>query len=258
MKNHSLLYFLIFICSLMLGYSISIRFYPTTLDIRPSTLHLAASGNQNPIETMKTGQRSMLLISATAIDMAHTELKGIWLASYFTTDTTIQLLPIYPTGNPLHTNFEQQLTQSFGFVKRNKTLVVNQTFINLLKNENYWWSGYIVFDESAMKQISNLINGNNLALNTLTDRTGVEESSNTVLDSQAAFATQIALLQSVCQKFREISVNAGLLSLYSKLPKHTVTDMDPSQLQDEVQSFFSQERKPTCRFPTMEISMFVH
>jgi hypothetical protein len=256
MKNHSLLYFLIFICSLVLGYSVSTRFYQTTLDILPSSVRAFATGRQNTIETMINGQRSILLISTTSINTPNPHLESIWLATYFSTDTTIRLLPIFPAGNQPISDFEKQLDYSFKLDKPSGTLVLNKEFINVLKNDNYWWSGYIVFDEVALTNIFNLIGGIELNGRTLTGDQIVKEFPKVLDNPQGAFSSQIAMLQSTCSNFQKITPDMPQLS--SLLPNHIITDLDSNQLQTEMQSLFASGRKPTCRFPTLEISQVVH
>jgi hypothetical protein len=258
MKNHSLLYFLIFICSLVLGYTVSTRFYNTSLDILPSSKQAITSGSQNSIETMNNGQRSILLISAKSINEPNPQLQGIWLVTYFSTGTTIQLLPIFPDGNKPSSDFVEQLIHSFNLDKLNGVRALNQDFINLLKNDNYWWSGYIVVDEVAMTRIINLIGGIDKNGKILKGDQVVEEFPNLLDNPQDSYSSQIVILQSACHKFLEISPNLDMPQLLSLLPNHILTDLDSNQLQSEMQSMFAGGRIQTCRFPMLEISQVIH
>jgi hypothetical protein len=254
MKKNSLIYFIIFICSLVLGYTVSTSFYHPNLDLLPGTLRLVASGSQNSIETMNNGQRSILLINATSLNKPNPHLESIWLATYFTSDTTIQLLPIYPAVTSAMTVFEQELALTFGLDKQNGALVLDQDFMDILKNDNYWWSGYIVVDEVAMAGLFNLLGGIELNGRNFTGEQAAEKFPVVQGDPQKATSSQIAILQSACHKIQEITPNPDLPQLSSLLPPHILTDLDSSQLQTEMQSFYSNHRKPTCRFPTLEIS----
>jgi hypothetical protein len=258
MKNHSLLYFLIFICSLLLGYTVSTRFYPTHLDLLPGTVSLVAEGGQNPIESMNNGQRSILLISVRSINNPNQHLESIWLATYITSDTTIRLLPIFPSGNQPISDFEQLLDYSFSLVNEDGVPVLDPDFINVLKNDNYWWSGYIIFDEVAMTRVLDLFGGIELNGRSLTGEQAVNDIPKVLDNPQAAYASQIAILQSACHKIQEFTPNRDLPELISNLPNHVYTNLDSSQLQTEVQSLFANARKPICRFPTFEISQVVH
>jgi hypothetical protein len=258
MKNHSLLYFLIFICSLVLGYSVSTRFYHANSYIPPNSMRLVPTGSQNSIETMNNGQRSILLISAKSINTSNQHLDSIWLATYFSTDTTIRLLPIFPAGNKLISDLERQLSHSFNLEKTNGKMVLNQDFITVLKNDNLWWSGYIVFDEVALTKLFNIIGGVNLNGRTLTGEQLVTLLPKMLDNPQDAFSSQIVIFQSACNKFQEIASNLDMPQISSLLANHIFTDMNSSQLQTEMQALYTKERKPTCRFPTLEISQVFH
>jgi len=258
MKNHSLLNFIIFTFSLVIGYSFSTRFYQSDFGILPSTMRLVASDNQNSIETMKNGQRSILLISAASIKPSNPKLESIWLATYFSSDTTIRLLPIFPTGNQSISDFERQVEQSFDLNKKNDKLVLDQEFINVLENNNYWWSGYVIFDEVALTKIFNLMGGIDLNGKTLSGEQALDELSKMVDSPQEALSAQIAILQSVCHNFFEISPNLDKSQIISLFPNHIFTDLDSTQLQSEMQSLYSSEHNPTCKFPMLEISRIEH
>jgi hypothetical protein len=258
MKNHSLLFFLIFICSLVLGYSVSTRFYPTSLDILPSSMVAAAAGSQNSIETMNNGQRSILFISTTSLTTSNPQLESIWLATYFSTDTVIRLLPIFPTRNQSKSDFDDQLMQSFKLDKLDRIPILDHDFIDLLKKNNYWWSGYIVLDNVAMTKIINLLGGIDINGKILMGDQVVEEFPKVSDDPQDAFSSQAAILQSTCHKLQAISLNPDMSKLFSLLPNHILTNLDSSQLQTEIQSVFADGRKPACRFPTLEISQALH
>ena len=258
MKNHSLLYFLIFIGSLVLGYSVSTRFYPTNLNLLPGSMRLVNPGSQDSIQTMNNGQRSILLISVSSINSPNPRLESIWLVSYFSTDSTIRLLPIFPAGSLPLSDFEQKLYRLFNLNKANGVLVLNQDFINVLSNNNYWWGGYIVFDEVALTRIIDLMGGIDMKGRILTGEQALTELPAALDNPQDANSSQIAILQSACHKFQEIIPDPDMPRLNSLLPNHILTDLDSSQLQTEMQSLYAREQKPTCRFPTLEISQVVH
>jgi len=209
------------------------------------------------IETMNNGQRSILLISARSINTPNPHLESIWLATYFSTDTTIRLLPIYPAGNQPISDFEEKLAHSFNFDKIHGVPVLNQDFLLVLENHNYWWSGYILFDEVALTSILNLVGGIDLNGRTLAGEQALKEFPEVLDNPQDAYSSQIAILQTACHKFQEITPQSDLPQLISLLPKHILTDLEPSQLQAEIQSLYANERKPTCRFPTLEISQVI-
>jgi hypothetical protein len=258
MKNHSLLNFLVFTCFLVVGYSISTRFYQAEYGIFPSTLRLVTTEVQNSIETMNNGQRSILLISATSIDTSNPHLESIWLATYFTSDTTIRLLPIFPAGDNPISDFEKQLNHSFDLNKKNGTLVLDQDFTKLLEDNNYWWSGYFIFDEVALTQIFNLLGGIELNGKNLSGEQALNELPRVLDNPYEAFSSQLAILQSACRKFMEANQNPDMSQIISLLPDHIYTSLDFDQLQTELKTLYSSEHYLSCRFPTLEITRIEH
>ncbi len=254
MKNHSLLNFLVFTCFLVFGYSVSSRFYQPDYGILHNTSRPVTTGSQYPIETLNNGQRSFLLIGTTALATSNPHLESIWLATYFSSDTTIRLLPIFPSGDNSPSVFEKQLNLSFGLNKKTGKLALDQDFTKLLENNNYWWSGYFIFDEVALTKIINLLGGIERNGNTLTGEQSVKEFPEVLEYPQDALSSQIAILQSVCRKFSGSSANLDMSQIVSLFPNHIFTSLDSNQLQTEMETLYSSSNYLTCRFPTLEIS----
>src|SRR4030042_446000 len=226
MKNLSLLNFLLFICFLVIGYTVSTRFYRSDYGILPSTKRLVTSASQNSIETMNNGQRSILLISASSISTSNPHLESIWLLTYFSSDTTIRLLPIFPTGNKPISDFEQQLDHSFDLNKKNGILVLDQDFITLLEKNNYWWSGYFLFDEVALAKLFNPLGDIVLNGKTLSGEQALKELPEVLENPQEAYSFQIALLQSACHKLLDVHPDPDMSQIISFFPNHILTDLD--------------------------------
>jgi len=254
MKNHSLLNFLVFTCFLVVGYSVSTRFYQAEYGIFPSNIRLVTTGGQNSVETMNNGQRSILLITATSVDTLNPHLESIWLATYFTSATTIRLLPIFPTGENPISDFEKQLNHSFSLNKNDGTLVLDQDFIKLLEDKNYWWSGYFIFDEVALTQIFNLLGGVELNGKNLSGEQALNEIPMVLDNPQEAFSSQVAILQSACHKFMQTNPDLDTSEIISLLANHIFTSLDFNQLQTELKTLYSSEHYLSCRFPTLEIT----
>jgi hypothetical protein len=258
MKNHSLLNFLVFTCFLVFGYSVSRGFYQPEYGLLHNTIRPVTTGSQNTIETLNNGQRSFLLIGTTALATSNPHLESIWLATYFSSDTTIRLLPIFPTGDNPISDFEKQLNLSFGLNKKTGNLVLDQDFTKLLENNNYWWSGYFIFDEVALTTIINLLGGIERNGNTLTGEQAVKELPEVLENPQDAFSSQIAILQSVCRKFSGSGPSPDMSQIISLFPNHIFTSLDSNQLHTEMETLYSSGNYLTCRFPTLEISRIEH
>jgi hypothetical protein len=253
MKNYSWLNFLVFICFLAIGYSYSTRFYAHGTSLLPDTPRVL-TGNAASIETMPSGQRSLLLISTSAINTTSAQLDSIWLASYIPSEAIMRMIPVYPTTSGLATQFEDQLRQTFGLTRSNGSLIPDQAFFETLLAANYWWSGYFIFDEQAFSTF-----GNNVTLITSQGTTSLEAQESTdrleiLGNTIARSSAQLALLQSACQKFFNKGQDVSISRLLSPLAGHYLTDLDPELIQQEWDYLYSSKQNPSCKFPTLEIS----
>jgi hypothetical protein len=253
MKNHSWLNFMMFTCFLVIGYTYSTRFYQHDYGILTSTSK-ALADNQNSLETMPNGQRSFMLIAASAINTPAPQLESIWLASYFPSDTTIRIMPVFPSGGKAATSFDDQLSQSFRLSRYHGSLVLDQGFIDLLADNNYWWSGYFIFDEIALAKITHLI----ADIEPVGGASSTAQEGNDSPEPQAVsldiFSAQVSLLQSACQEFIKTSRDADLSQLISLLSDHFLTNLEAGQIELEWDTLYSNDHNPSCRFPTLEIS----
>lgn len=250
MKNHSLLNFVIFTCFLVVGYTISTRFYPVDARAISGSLDTVTSENQDSIAALDNGQRSFLLISASSLNTSNQQLDGIWLATYFATDPTIHLLPIFPTGKQQLSGFEAQLQSTFAMDKENGTLVPAAAFTDLLENNNYWWSGYLVFDEVALSRVLDFVGYIEVNEKILS---GTLAYSQLIGSPRDAYPLQVAILQSACRKLSGFDPGPDASQIISSLPGHIFTDLDTYQLQMELETLYSGERTPTCTFPTLDV-----
>jgi len=254
MRNHPVLSFLIFTCFLVVGYTFSLRFYQPSDPLMAGSITMVPTTNQSTIETMQNGQRSILLINASSLSTLNPQLEGVWMATYFPSDTTIRWLPIYPTGKVYPSDFEQQLNRSFKLMKSVSGLAIDQGFLEVLKKNNYWWSGYIVLDEVSLVKLFDEIGGIELNGKNHSGDAIVSGLHSLLENPQDSYTSQIAILQSICHKFSQANQNLEPSQLAPNLLNHILTDLDSGQLQMELDALYSDQHSPTCRFPTLEVS----
>lgn len=207
---------------------------------------------------MSNGQRSLLLISASWMNSTDPQLEGIWMATYFPSDSSIRLLPIFPSGDQPISDFETQVVNSFGINKKNGQPVLAPDFISLLEKDNYWWSGYLVVDEIAMAGIFDLLGGLQMKGQTLSGEQVITELPDPLDQPGNAYSYQMAMLSSVCKQLAQMTPNADLSQVNSLLHRHVLTDLQPDQWRTEFQFLLASERQPACKFPLLEKSQIVH
>jgi hypothetical protein len=235
MKNHSLLNFSVFICALVIGFSFSSHFYrPGSIDLA-LVKSVAAEEDQASIPILNNGQRSFLVILASELGKSNSHLESIWLASYLPTEPDIHLLPIYPSDGAAISDFGQRLVNEFKLSKQNGNVLLSQDFLDLLKEHNYWWSGYIVLDKQALQNIST-----------------------TVQEAYGEYAQEGMILRSACQRLALNSSGDGLTQLVSLIPQKAITDLDPKLLEQELEELLSGKQPIHCSLPVVEAFETVH
>ncbi len=255
MKNLSLLYFAIFVCALATGYMVSSQFFQSDYDLLGNKIGIMTTNDRQAIKTLDNGQRGFLLISASELTDAKPRLDSIWLATYFPGESNIRLLPIYPSEADASSGMQQRLVQSFGLVKIENELTLKQDFVDILQNNNYWWSGYILFDETALVTLIDQLGGIDLNGRMVSGGQLIASLHEAGEHPQNNFSSELMMLQSMCKKASLTGRLSQLRSLISLFNDHIVSDVETSQLQAEVESIYASERQPTCSFPTLEISL---
>jgi hypothetical protein len=257
MKNFNLLYFIIFILALITGYLISTQFTFQDLDSNSSTLQILTAHAQNPIKTMDNGQRSILLVGTSAIQAQDAHLESIWMLTYLPSDTIIRLLPIFPSGKQAISDFDNRLDQSFQLVNGKGTFTLGQEFIAALESKNYWWSGYIVFDDMALGKMIDLVGGIEFMGKTLSGEQVLQALPEVVNDPFDAYYSQMSILRSTCWKVSQYYQRRDPAQLGSLIPKHVLTDLNLDQLQGEWQSLYTEQQAPVCSFPMLDMSFSI-
>lgn len=254
MKFHSVLALFVFSSFLVIGYTYSTRFYQPAESLPAASAKIITTQGIHPIATMDNGQRSLLLIGTDKLSKASLQLKSIWLATYIPNGTSIQLFPIYPSGNKPTSDFGTQLAQAFSLSGNGRSLELNQSFIGLLEKHNFWWSGYVIFDDISVAKIIDLagvrlMNGESLSgpglMSVFRDGAG---------DSIISHSSQLAFFQSLCHEFAKGDSTSEVPQLAQLVPSHILTDLDIGQLEQELDSLSTNGHAPTCRFPSLEIS----
>lgn len=254
MKNQSLLNFLIFTCFLVIGYSVSTRFYRSDYGSLPDTANLMTTRSSISIQSLNNGQRSILLIGVDSIDTSKPHLESLWLVTYLPSDSTLRMFPVYPTGKESISNFEEQLHHSFAFNSNNGNLNLGHDFIKTLEENNYWWSGYFIFDHVALIKMLNHLGKLGINGQIISENQAIQEFSEAVNDPQNAFSTQLAIVQTACQKLAGLKENPDWSKITSLITTHILTDLDIPQFMMEWEASLSSQPSPNCMFPTLEIS----
>ncbi|GEM_PF-1498384 len=254
MKPFTLFYFIVFVCALLVGYTISTQFTLQGPDSPSVSEHLITISNDKTMKSMANGQRSILLIGVSDLNVPHPRLESAWLVSYFPFDSAVHLLPIVPSGKQVISDFENLLSQSFIINQTNGAFSLGQEFITILEKNNYWWSGYLIFDEHAMVKTVEAIGGIAYQGKILAGEQVLAEYHRALGQPLEAYKFNLSILQSTCRIFSTLSAHQELSELAMLYPNHLLTDLDLSLLQSDWQSLFTSDQLLGCSFPLSNIS----
>ncbi len=254
MKTHSIVYFLVFTCFLVVGYTFSIRFYHPSGALSGNSVRIVTAEGRNPITTLDNGQRSILLVGADDLNAVNPRLQSIWLATYLPDDTAIQLFPVFPSAKGSASDFEKQLGQSFKINGEARSSGLDQAFTRLLEENNYWWSGYIIFDEISLAKTLGLLGAVGVSHSSLSGEQVIQKLTMAVTSSAGSLTSQVTLLRAICHSLAQVNSASNLPALARLFPSHFITDLDANTLQSELVALVSGRHTMACRFPTMELS----
>jgi len=253
MRNPIIMNFLLFIGFLVIGYSVSTRFYQSDYDDLSNSYSLGVTRSSNSIQSLNNGQRNILLIGVNTIDINRAQLESLWLVTNLPPNSNLQMLPIFPPGDGVVTDFENHLLRSFKLDNKNGNPILNMDFIKILKKNNFWWSGYIVIDHVAAMEILNILGTANENEEIIPGDHLNQEHSDVIDNPQKAFTIQLALMQTACHGLSRLSPIPDLQQLLILRPAHLITDLDLNQLLLEWKTLLLNQQMPNCKFPTLEI-----
>jgi hypothetical protein len=252
MKNQTVINLVFFTCFLVVGNFISTRIYHSAFNPVSDASRLISINNAKPIQTMNNGQQSILLIGVDSIDARKPQLESLWLVSYLPSDTTLHVFPIFPSQNGIFSDFTKKLIQTFDItgISHNS---LSENFTSILEGDNFWWSGYIIFDHTALMKLSNDFNEKNIFTKDISMDQAIMALTDVNDDPKKALSAQFAIIQTSCQKMSGISQINDWTPGISLINDNIVTDLDISQFIQEWEVKLSSPRNLNCRFPTMEI-----
>ena len=253
MKNPITMNFLLFIGFLVIGYSVSTRFYNPKYGVLSNPYNLSLIKTVNSIQSLDNGQRTFLLIGVNTLDPFKAKLESLWLVTNLPPDTTLQFLPIIKTGKETNSDFEDRLFNSFKLDKKSGNVILSQDFIDLLKLNNYWWSGYFVIDHIAVTGMINSIGNSEENEKAVSGDHSYNEIPENINSLQNTNSMDLTLFQMTCQTLSKISNTPDSFNLFLLDPV-LLTDLDRNEIVTEWNAFLSNGRRLKCGFPTLEIA----
>ena len=258
MKSQTVVNFAIFICLLVVGYTVSSRFYQAGDLLTSGSVNMATGNGAEGFQTLNNGQRSILLAGVDSLNDPKPSLNSLWMVSYLPSDATLRMLPIYPSGKVSSSDFEARLVRAFGLAQKDNEVVLSGDFVRFLDESNYWWSGYFIYDLVSQESMIDLLGGIELNGEIISGSQMVPKLSTLVEDPQSTYLAQLAGLQAACTKLPGLVQNPDWHQLLLTTPAHVATDLD---LQGSIAEWLSStpnQQGSNCVFPSLEIARGNH
>lgn len=110
------------------------------------------------VPSLQNGQHNILIVTIDNSAEIQPKLHSIWLVTYFNNHSSINFFPISPTISNGNVKVDDYLHDNFGTIKADGYYYLTSTFLEILTQRNYWWSGYLVVDQQAFTEIANATN----------------------------------------------------------------------------------------------------
>lgn len=249
-------YLALFLATLLVGYLGGLRVFDG------SSLQTSLKGGKAgfisnvSIPALANEQRSILLITADQLDTTRPQLTGIWLVMFFPSDPRITLLPVYPAPSMNHTVLE--LARAFRLNHSEGNLVPVSSFFDLIRKQIPSWSGYILLDEAAIGEMTDLMASYGKAFSESKKKPNSQLGPGTHVgeDPYLILIKQASNYQDMCWGVAQMgSTNdlAELPDLFTLQYGHLITDLRLAQLLADIQNLAGEGKNIVCDFPTLSV-----
>jgi hypothetical protein len=252
----SIPYLTIFLTNLLIGYLGGLRVLPTNLRQAASNANSTAIITDTPIPSLANGQRSLLLLTVDQLETHQPQLTGIWLVLYVPSDPRLTLMPIYPA--PDMNDSGKEFSDAFKLETKAGALSPDPVFLDLIKKQVPWWSGYILLDEAAIGEVINFMANFQQASKSLETNhfSQIVPELKRWEDPYSALFGQASLYQEMCWGMAWMESGVKLVKIQDRfhlMEGHFSTDLAPDQLLAELQNLRGQGGSIVCEFPTLSV-----
>jgi hypothetical protein len=206
-----------------------------------TSVHLTVPGS--PVYTvtvLPNGQHNILLIVADDLKSQSPRLESVWMMSYVANNTRLNFLPIYPSLAEPNEKSGDILPGLFQFSLSQGKVQLASDFQDTLRAEIPWWSSFLLLDRDALIEWVN-------------DAPSVHQLPHAWEDSRSALLGQASLYEDICWNSSIAEPKSELKNVAQRLPDHVLSNMDRSQMLDEVEAMHEQIGRFSCEFPTMAV-----
>lgn len=201
----------------------------------------------SPLPTPSNGQQNILVIGVDDLGRENPRLVGMWLVIYFPSKPTITFVPIYP--EPQRTTLAESLPFARSF-KLDTEGTPHVDFLNLLRQEQIWWNGYVLLDETAIAEAvdffgsekvndGEIFNGKKILI----------ASTSSWGDTSQTIDNQTNLIRQLCSQMSYLDADTDIKPILNLIPSHIRTNMNLINIIQDWRSLITQEDNLVCEFP---------
>ena len=237
-----------FLLFISIGFWIGMRF-EVDLPMQGRISHLKPT--PSPIPTLSDGERILLLAGVDQLNTPQPQLKSLWLLTYYLDDRPVQLLPIYPPQENDQSLLESQIQERFSVVKVDGVAQLNPQFLNLLVENDFWLSGYVLIDDHATASIIDMLGGLPTTSGLCSGEQILKSIPQPADHPQKAQSQQATLLRQACLAVTRLSEQPEWDAVTALMPEHMITDLNPVRLLSEIKILVSDLSRLRCEFPSI-------
>jgi len=162
----------------------------------------------------------------------------------------VTLMPLYPRADGSEPVRAATLAESFSSTRFGDP---SPEFLERLRHEQVWWSGYVLLDETALAALVDLLGGVDLDGKHRDGFLALSSIPRPWDDRAGALQGQVGLLRSACRQAGALfSSGPEIAGLVDKLGRHLRTSVDiAAEVQDWLQAAGSNPALE-CEFPLMD------
>jgi hypothetical protein len=207
---------------------------------------------EEEIKIHPNGQKTLLLVLISQLDIEKPDLLGVWQLTYFPSEPYTTVLPVYPTHPKEIGYIDDSIRSSFNIKMVDGVPFLDDVFLNHLDQSNIWSSGYVLIDLYGLAEAIILSDGGEYLSLDMKDGDPIGQISQYIADPNSSLTYQTLLLQNLCGHFTRIDSLADLNDLRALFPDHISGNIHPDVLLKDWREFIKAKNGSFCIFPSAE------
>jgi len=240
------LFSIFFVLFLFLGLETGERLFPHLL----GSGNVSASSLEAEVENGDNGEKEPFLLLVQVDDLSRDKpvLETVWLMSYGDPEGELLFFPLLPSQAVDGAERDRSLVSSFALDKRGYP---HPDFLRILKDRNLDWSGVMLLDRIALREVVSALGGVRVEDTLYTPAEISTLWGMAQGDREKGRMIQAQFIRGVCNRLVVLDGGVSLLHLFERLPRHmALHHLTPTALSHIWQPLFT-GGDSSCQFPTL-------